>query len=290
MKLLNCSDQPGLQPGQPEAPEMAHTVGRLPQGACFPEARDDIADPMDIDRSRSQLIVPQRGQPRAPDRGGPARSQRRVAASAPIHAGRGHGRPEPASNPGGKTASDYTESRLIMTARNHTRNYTTLTDATPSASPRHPAHQRMALPDQPIGKHISGRTTLLTYERQDHLNGAFNLMEPGPLMALRDPLHRPARSPQAVREKQAKPLWHDQFYPTRIPTDPILGLGRRCCHAQADPNFCSSAQTRAAWRRWRPSAGTICAGNSSASIIGSTLSCFAPAPRLMRRAVASAAR
>ena len=67
---------------------------------------------------------------RSPDWSRPARGQRRVAAPAPIHAGRGHGRPEPTSDRGGKAASDYTEGRLIMTARDHTQNYTTLTDAT----------------------------------------------------------------------------------------------------------------------------------------------------------------
>lgn len=48
------------------------------------------------------------------------------------HAGRGHGRPQPTSDRGGKDASDQTKGRLIMTARNHIRNYTTLTDATSS--------------------------------------------------------------------------------------------------------------------------------------------------------------
>ncbi|CCF22354.1 protein of unknown function (plasmid) [Pseudorhizobium banfieldiae] len=52
-----------------------------------------------------------------------------MAASQPIYAGRGDGRAESTDNRGGNHTSDYTQSRLIMTARNHTRNYTSLTDA-----------------------------------------------------------------------------------------------------------------------------------------------------------------
>src|SRR3546814_4841626 len=57
---------------------------------------------------------------------------RSVAAAAAIHADRRHGRTQPTHDRGGKSANTHhRQSRLTM-AHGHSRNYTTLTDATQS--------------------------------------------------------------------------------------------------------------------------------------------------------------
>src|SRR3546814_20096733 len=65
-----------------------------------------------------------------PRRGCADGAERRVAAPAPIHADRRHGRTQPTHDRGGKSApTHHRQSRLTM-AHGHSRNYTTLTDAT----------------------------------------------------------------------------------------------------------------------------------------------------------------
>jgi putative transposase len=79
---------------------------------------------------RRRRNLPERRQHHPPRRGCADGAERRVAAPAPIHADRRHGRTQPTHDRGGKSApTHHRQSRLTM-AHGHSRNYTTLTDAT----------------------------------------------------------------------------------------------------------------------------------------------------------------
>src|SRR3546814_19636508 len=78
-----------------------------------------------------------------PRRGCADGAERRVAAPAPIHADRRHGRTQPTHDRGGKSApTHHRQSRLTM-AHGHSRNYTTLTDATAVQSWRQGFRRRL---------------------------------------------------------------------------------------------------------------------------------------------------
>ncbi|GEO01498.1 hypothetical protein NSE01_33300 [Novosphingobium sediminis] len=84
---------------------------------------------------RRRRNLPERRQHHPPRRGCADGAERRVAAPAPIHADRRHGRTQPTHDRGGKSApTHHRQSRLTM-AHGHSRNYTTLTDATLELAP-----------------------------------------------------------------------------------------------------------------------------------------------------------